>query len=109
MGAYGCQEACLKHRDRSKGQCLSGRKEAAAQRVRSPGKELQVQPVGPCASGEGEHISRSLFLPHLYLANPAGVTAAMFASKSSSGSTHFLLLSDTAVLVQSLRPASVPL
>lgn len=42
--------------------CWSGEKAAAAPHERSPGRELQVQPVGPCTSGErGEHLSFSHF------------------------------------------------
>lgn len=48
----GVEKRVLRHRCSKKGAVLSGRRAAAAPRERSPEKELQVQPVGPCASGE---------------------------------------------------------
>lgn len=62
---------------------LSERKATEAPRMRSPEEELQVQLVGPCVSGEGEHTSRSLFCEHFYTENPVGLSEAMLASKSS--------------------------
>lgn len=60
-GLMGVEKRVLRHRCIKKGAVLSGRRAAAAPHERSPEKELQVQPVGPCASGERGHLSFLLF------------------------------------------------
>lgn len=61
-GLWVSRNVFLRHRRNKKGAALIGRKAAAAPRERSPEREFQVQPVGPCTSGERGHLSLSNFV-----------------------------------------------
>lgn len=93
-----------------KGLVLSGRRAAAAPHERSPEKELQVQPVGPCASGDRERLSLSNF-DRFDTFHIQGVSAPSYAYKILFWINTFLFFSDTSLSenVQSLRPVLVPL
>lgn len=106
----GVEKRVLRHRFNKKWAVLSGRRAAAAPHERSPEKELQVQPVGPCASGEKEHLSLSNF-DRFNTCHIQGVSAPSYAYRILFGINTFLFFSDTSFSenVQSLRPVLVPL
>lgn len=78
-GLWVSRSVFLRHTGDKKGAVVVGRKAAAAPREHSPERVLQVQPVGPCASGEREHLSLSNF------ATSVGFQHRRILIKSSSG------------------------
>lgn len=79
-----------------KGAVLRGRRAAVAPHERSPGKELQVQPVGPCSSGERDHLSVAIF-DRFDTCHIQGCSAASRAYKILFWIKTFLFFSDTSL------------
>lgn len=80
----GVEKRVLRHRCSKKWVVLSRRRAAAAPHERSPEKELQVQPLGPCASGERGTSLAFLILTDLTLATSRGFQHRRMLIKSSS-------------------------